>query len=65
MECAVAVVVPSDDDDDDDKDDKDDDVDDSRNRIDIFLLNRMEYTQLGAACKLERKARKLGLCTEP
>ena len=60
----MAVVVPSDDDDDDDKDkdddDDDDDVDDSRNRIDIFLLNRMEYTQLGAACKLEKKRRQLG-----
>ena len=52
MECAVAVVVPSDDDDDKD-DDNDDDVDDSRNGIDIVLLNRMEYTQLGAACKFE------------
>ena len=57
----MAVVVPSDDDDKDDKhDDNDDDVDDSRNRIDIFLLNRMEYTQLGAACKLEEKRRQLG-----
>ena len=63
MECAVAVVVPSDDDDDkDDKDDdNDDDVNDSRNRIDIFLLSHMEYTQLGAACKLEEKRRQLGL----
>ena len=59
----MAVVVPSDDDDDDkdkDDDDDDDDVDDSRNRIDIFLLNRMEYTQLGAACKLEKRRRQLG-----
>ena len=56
----MAVVVPSDDDDKDDKhDDNDDDVDDIRNRIDIFLLNRMEYTQLGAACKLEEKRRQL------
>ena len=62
MECAVAVVVPSDDDD-EDKDD-DDDVDDSRNRFDIFL-NRMEDRKLGAACKLEKKRRQLGLCTEP
>ena len=57
----MAVVVPSNDDKDDDEDtDDDDDVDDSRNRIDIFLLNRMEYTQLGAACKLEKKRRQLG-----
>ena len=58
----MAVVVPSDDDDDDkddEDDDNDDDVDDSRNRIYIFLLNRMEYTKLGAACKLEEKRRQL------
>ena len=45
---------------DDDEDKDDDDVDDSRNRIDIFLLNRMEYRKLGPACKLEKRRRQLG-----
>ena len=54
----MAVVVLSDDDDDkdDEDDDNDDDVDDSRNRIDIFLLNRMEYT-IGS-CMQAREEKK-------
>ena len=50
--------------DDDEYKDEDEDVDVYHNRIDIFLLNRMEYRKFEAACKLENNRRQLGLLTE-